>query len=256
MTWHYALSDLFIPPLGCAWLALGALAVAPRLRRKRGAAVGVAGASLVVLLVLATPAVATRLLISLESGVTTAALPGAPPQAIVVLSGDATRTTSGYQVGPLTLERLCAGAELYRRTKLPVLVSGGPIGYGGASFAPLMARVLRGAFEVPVRWQEARSLTTWENAEYSAAILRPLGIRSVYVVTNAWHERRALFAFRHFGLTAIAAPGAFDATGPASDFIPSAKGFTHSFYALHEWLGLLAYHVRAWFSGPPANSAA
>ena len=46
---------------------------------------------------------------------------------------------------------------------------------------------LRQDFQVPATWVETASRDTWENATDSAAILRPLGIHSVYVVTHAWH---------------------------------------------------------------------
>ena len=63
----------------------------------------------------------------------------------------------------------------------------------------------------------------------SAAILREQGINSVYVVTQAWHMRRALIAFAHTGITVTAAPTRFDRlpTPLAMDFVPeSAAGMT------------------------------
>lgn len=262
LTLNYALSDLLIPPLGLAWLALFALAVGAARGRRSRLAVGGAAVAVVLLLVLAMPAVATRLLISLESGLPTQPPPGAPPQAIVILSGDSVRTTGGREVDDMTLERLLAGVRLYRHTGLPILVSGGRVANGESeTYAALMTRVLEGDFRVPVRWQEARSQTTWSNAEDSAAILLPLGIRSVYVVTHAWHERRAVLAFRHFGMIPTAAPTFFEKPG-SGGFVPTPTGFAHSFYALHEWLGLLEYRLRARFSqrqapepGPPKRAA-
>ena len=38
-------------------------------------------------------------------------------------------------------------------------------------------------------------------------MLREHGIHSVYVVTQAWHMRRAILAFQRTGITVTAAPG-------------------------------------------------
>ncbi|HET6185320.1 MAG TPA: YdcF family protein [Acetobacteraceae bacterium] len=253
MTMNYTLSYLLIPPLGLAWLALLAVLASFRLRRKRSWGLGLAALALIGLLVLATPFVGTRLEASLDPG-PPPPVSNAAPQAIVILSADDNDTVEGAEVGPLTLQRLLAGARLYRRTQLPVLVSGGFDSAVGATYATLMAHVLTGDFQVPVRWQEARSQTTWQNAEDSAAMLQPLGIRSVYLVTHSWHERRAMMAFRHFGMEVVAAPVPADA--PGSSIVPDATGLERSFYALHEWIGVLDYAVRAWLSGPAPNSAA
>ena len=94
---------------------------------------------------------------------------------------------------------------LARRTGLPVLVSGGMLRDDDVPLGTLMAMSMVQTFGVTPRWVEAQSHTTWENAEYSAALLQPLGIHSVYVVTHAWHMPRALLAFRHFGLHAVPA---------------------------------------------------
>ena len=64
-----------------------------------------------------------------------------------------------------------------------------------------MAQSLTDDFRTPPRWVEAKSADTWENARFSADILRAEGITSVYVVTHAWHMRRAVLAFQGTGLT-------------------------------------------------------
>jgi uncharacterized SAM-binding protein YcdF (DUF218 family) len=126
---------------------------------------------------------------------------------------------------------------------LPILVSGGEVGKGAPPVAVLMRESLTRDFQVPVRWTEDRSRDTWENARDSAAILRAAGIGSIYLVTNAWHERRALMAFAGTGLTVTAAPTPLDRpAGPIpSDFVPQALSWEISFYALHEWIGCIWY---------------
>ncbi len=255
MNLRLLLTDLVIPPAGLVYLALFGLALAASRRWGRGGLVlGVA--SLVALLGLGLGATGDTLLVSLEGGLPVLPPPDAPPQAIVILSGEVDRTQNGLEPGPLTLQRLLAGARLWQRTELPVLVSGGALDPDEMPIAQVMARTLELDFHVPVRWVEGRSETTWENAADSAAILRPLGIRSVYLVTHAWHERRAVLAFRHFGLlpTASSVPADVVTRGGA----PSVGGWSRSYYALHEWAGLAVYSLREWRDGPvgpPSKSA-
>lgn len=63
-----------------------------------------------------------------------------------------------------------------------------------------MADLLRDDFGVQVRWKEERSRTTWENAQMTADLLLPQGIKRVAVVTQAWHMPRAVWSLKRPGL--------------------------------------------------------
>ena len=93
--------------------------------------------------------------------------PDAPPQAIVVLGGDISRSGSDrlvLQPGALSLQRERTGADLYRHTHLPILISGGSLHEGKSPIATMMADSMVHDFQVPVRWEETVSRDTWENA--------------------------------------------------------------------------------------------
>jgi uncharacterized SAM-binding protein YcdF (DUF218 family) len=209
-----------------------------------------AGAALMVL-VLATPMAAGMLRWSLEAQVT-ATTGGPVPGAIVVLSAEVARGADGPEVGPLTLERLRAGAALHRATGLPVLVSGGPAAPGEPAIATLMATVLLQDFAVPVRWQEARAKDTAQNAERSAALLLAEGIGSVHLVTHGWHLPRAQAAFTRAGLATAPAPVRISPRpdGRASDWVPSPRQLGDSWYFLREWAGRLVYALRHGAAAP------
>ena len=138
------------------------------------------------------------------------ALPStAPPAAIVVLSAEFrhSKVPGGRDtVGPITLERLAEAAREERRLGLPILVSGGWLEGADDSLAGMMAQSLENDFHAPVRWREDRSQTTYQNALYSAEILRRAGVPAALVVTNPWHMARALWSFRAVGYPAVAAP--------------------------------------------------
>jgi uncharacterized SAM-binding protein YcdF (DUF218 family) len=173
----------------------------------------------------------------------------AAPGAIVVLSAEVRPSSlpGGKDVpGPLTLERLAEAAREQRRTGLPILTSGGWLPYSTDPMAATMARSLENDFGVPVKWQEERSRTTYENAVYSAEILRRAGISTALVVTNSWHMARALWSFYAAGFSVEAAPSPENrvlAIGPSMLF-PQVTSLLGSYYATHELIGLGWYIVR------------
>ena len=236
------LTVMLLPPVNLAVIALIALLFAGRTRAGRiVAALSCAG-----LVLLSLPVVGLSLLASLDPGPLPP--PSVPPAAIVILGGDVQRVNEaqGLTVGPWSLERMRAGAALHRSTGLPVLVSGGIVDRAGPAIGTLMASGLAADFATPVRWTEPTSLDTWENAEQSAALLAQDGVRSVLVVTHAWHMRRALLAFRRVGLEAVPAPVRRDRWPDMtpSEFVPRVSAWTQSYLGLHEWLGLAFYAVR------------
>jgi uncharacterized SAM-binding protein YcdF (DUF218 family) len=169
-----------------------------------------------------------------------------PPGAIVVLSAD---VHSGIPdmpdtVGQLTLERLAEAARQWRRLGLPILVSGG--GPRGASLAVLMSRALQEDFRVPVQWREERSQNTFENALYSAEILRDAGIHAALVIAHPWDMARALWSFRAVGYAVVPSPTPEDGSPPRSvaGFLPQVPALLESYFALHELIGLAWYRLR------------
>jgi len=241
-----AVEALLLPPVSLLLIALVGLLIEHRFR-VIGRCLALAG--IVAMLLLAMPIVSSALLLPLERDLPVTPPPGSPPQAIVILGGDLRRTgTAGMALspGPRSFERLGAGAALYRQTHLPILITGGGQRPGEPSIAEIMADSMEHDFQVPVEWRENSSRDTWENAELSAAILREHGIKSIYLVTHAWHMRRALVAFAHTGLVVTAAPTWFDrpTSPPGMEFVPNVGGWRDSFYAIHEWIGDAWYSLR------------
>lgn len=198
----------------------------------------------------ATPCVGGLLLCSLQSYPPLLAhQPPPDAQAIIVLAAGADRTGAEYGgavIGPMTMQRLRYGAFLQRRTDLPMLVSGGLPASDTPTLAALMQQAAEQELGATVRWREDRSADTYENARYSAEILKQAGLTRVLLVTSAWHMPRAVDALEHFGLEVTAAPTGFRGEVFASwrSYVPHWSGLRDTCLAMHEWGGRIAYLFR------------
>lgn len=172
--------------------------------------------------------------------------------AIVVLGGGRTPRApefAGLDVSsPSVLTRLRYAARAQRQSGLPILVTGGMPLNSQRPEAELMAESLREDFGVPVRWLEQASRTTTENAELTAAILQPLGIRQIVLVSHASHLPRAVKNFERAGFSVLPAPTQFTTEAQAYSVVerwtPQHESLAHSRRALHEWLGLARDSLR------------
>ncbi len=206
------------------------------------------GAMLLVLTILSMPAVPRQLLYWLESP-PAINLATSPPQAIVILGAGVAiaREYGGYSVGSNTLLRIRYGAELARRSGLPILLSGGRPGNTPHSEAWYMRKVMTEEFSRPVRWIEEESVNTAEGGANSAALLKQENIRTVYLVTNASHMARARAIFEAAGIDVV--PAATVLTGPVGwaywqSYVPKAASLVQMHEFLHEVIGLAVFRMK------------
>jgi uncharacterized SAM-binding protein YcdF (DUF218 family) len=238
------IESLLLPPGDLILvIALGLLVALRWKRLGRGLQIG----AFVALYALSTPAVANRLLASLEPAAPLDVQRIGDAGAIVVLSANAGGWTPEYgsdTIGAMTLERMRYAAHLQRATGLPLLVTGGVPGRFARPLAVTMAEALTEDFGVTPRWIEDRAQTTAENAALSAAMLKRDGIATVLLVTSAWHMPRALLAFSASGLGVVPAPTMFTvvASGPLA-FVPGIGALHNAYFALHEYLGIDWYRL-------------
>lgn len=232
------LSAWLLPPLGLLVLAL--LALCWRGHRRSGRIV--ACCALALALCLSLPFVTERISRPLE-GASISAAQLRSVQAIVILGGGVHLGAPEYGGDTLSrysLERVRYGARLAHESKLPVLVSGGSV-YGGQAEANVMKLVLENEFGVPVRWTEAQSRDTAENALYSAKMLKAANIQRIALVTQAGHMSRATAAFEKLGLHVVPAATGFTPQGASlfESLLPSMGALERSANAIHEWVGAL-----------------
>jgi uncharacterized SAM-binding protein YcdF (DUF218 family) len=256
----------FIPPLlyplGLAILLLAAALIFKKKERLRTAAVVLA---VLILLIASNRWVAHSLARSLEwrylpqgeiesadaivllGGGTD---PAAPPRAMVEVNGAG--------------DRIIYAAKLFKDGKAPViLASGGSISWLNdrpSTPASEMAEILE-FVGIPAQaiWLQPDSQNTYEDALYSARMLKEKGISRVILVTSALHMPRSVALFEKQGIQVIPAPADFTITqdswqqlssdnlaGRAIALLPSSSNLSLTSNALKEYLGWLAYRLKGW----------
>jgi uncharacterized SAM-binding protein YcdF (DUF218 family) len=235
------LKAIVLPPCGPLLVSLAGLAMIRR-RPRTGRVLAVLGVT--TLLVLSLPVVAWLLVRALYDGPVFQAADADSAQAVVILGGGIRHAPEwgGNTMNRLTLERVRYGARVARLTQLPVLVSGGST-YGSTPEALFMRAALRDEFGIEVRWIEAASRTTAENAARTAGILRAEGIRRVVLVTHSFDVPRASAEFARNGIETVPAATNLPARriDSLADFLPNMSALQQSYYALYE---ILANAVR------------
>ncbi|MFC1749903.1 YdcF family protein [Pseudomonadota bacterium] len=237
---------LVLPPAGPLLLAVAGLVLLKSRQRLGWWFITV---SVAVLYLTATPFVSHMLVAGLESASPLSSEQMAESQAgaIVVIAGpDGYYDAPEYRgdtAGPHMLTRLRYAAHLHHLTQLPILVIGGD-GLGrGTPAAHYMKQTLEYDFKATVQWADGQSRHTFDNARYTKEVLDKEGIDTIYLVTHAWHMRRAQQAFQSHGLTVIAAPTSFTTYNQLGKgvyaLVPRVQSMELSNRALHEWMGLM-----------------
>ena len=238
------LKALVLPPTGLLLVALLGLVLLRR-RPRLGRALAFAGVG--GLFVLSMPIVAVGLLRALDDTPPLDPEVARTAQAIVILGGGVRRHALEYggdTLSRLTLERVRYGARVARLVDLPVLVTGGSV-YGGTTEATLMRDALEHEFGVKVRWLEAQSRTTHENARFTSRTLRAAGIERVVLVAHSFDMPRAKAEFAANGSVVVPAPTGLprgESDSPL-DFMPSLSALQGSYYAIYEMLALAVMRV-------------
>lgn len=147
------------------------------------------------------------------------------------------------------LNRTLYAAAVAHRFDLPIYTTGGK-NLAGDSEAEgiVMRRVLQqmGIPQERVR-AEVQAANTWENAVLIRKMLKQSANVRVILVTSACHMPRAVWCFRRQGLAVVPAPADYMASQSTYDllsFIPHGDVLADSSRALHEYLGLLWYHLK------------
>jgi uncharacterized SAM-binding protein YcdF (DUF218 family) len=173
-----------------------------------------------------------------------------PPRAAVELNGAG--------------DRVLYAARLYREGIAPrLLLSGGNITWLGSrpsTPAEEMKEVLvfMGIPEDAL-WLQPNSQNTYEDALFSARMLKEEGIKRIVLVTSAMHMPRSAALFEKQGIEVIPAPADFavpdyawqdlwngDFPAQVINLLPNVGALSQTTNALKEYFGLWMYSLRGW----------
>ncbi|MEP0885310.1 YdcF family protein [Trichocoleus sp. ST-U3] len=140
-------------------------------------------------------------------------------------------------------ERVDVARELWQARRAPMIFTS-----GRGDAANMIEQLKAKGIPNQVLDGENCSLTTWQNAVFTAAVLHPQGIRRILLVTDELHMLRSLLVFRAHGFTVI----------PHTTPLPPNFGFkATAFLTFREYLGLVAYGLQGRFHpqrSPESNS--
>lgn len=175
-------------------------------------------------------------------------------QAIVVLGGGIRPPDEVRKIARLdndTLQRCIQGAELYLSgPRRKVVVTGGKVDptREGPTLAEAMKQfMLQLGVAEDDMLVEAQSRSTYENARFSADLLKDHEIDRVILVTDATHLYRALLCFRAQNISATPSGVRYRATQlrwSIFSFLPSSGAARLNQDVFHEWLGLTWYWLK------------
>ncbi len=156
---------------------------------------------------------------------------GGQADAVVVLGRGSQQNSSRAQ----------EAQALWQRQRAPLIFA------SGRNDAPRIADLVRSKVPAEAVSGEPCSRTTDENAEFTAAILRPQGVRTIILVTDPPHMRRSLLTFESFGFKVI----------PHTSPLASETDSVHRrFLLFRESVGLVSYGLMGRYAArevPPTS---
>ena len=172
------------------------------------------------------------------------------PQAIVVLGGGTIQRSPEAEAGYDTLSSDAMKRAVYAFTlrdkfSVPIVFSGGKVFEHEQEPEAYTAGALYKSLGLPLEHfiSEDKSRNTWENASQTAK----LGINKAILVTSAYHMKRSVYCYENNGIYVVPAPTDYKIQRGRKyvflDFLPSMGALQDTYYALHEYIGLLYYII-------------
>lgn len=212
---------------------------------------------------LSNPYVADALLSPLEKPYNQPLHVSPEVNAVVVLSGGSIKGASNLPLADEAYKRAMWGIMVAKSHNLPLLFSGAgadssytesdaflesvkELKVFFSSEIPMNQPLHVKAFSIHV---EDKSLDTFENAKLSKEAFEKAGIAhpTIYLITSAYHMKRASALYEHFGFKIIPAATAFKISTRKKngwDYLPNIWALEKSYTALHEYAGLLSLKLR------------
>jgi uncharacterized SAM-binding protein YcdF (DUF218 family) len=175
------------------------------------------------------------------------------PDGIIILGGPIDTDVSAAHNAPVTrygTDRLIAGAALaarYPNTKIVFTGGSANLMSNDAKEADYAAEILTSLGIPKSRLiMERLSRNTYENAEFSKALVAPKAGERWLLVTSAYHMPRSVGLFRKAGFTIEPYPVDWRVSGRADLLTFTnifSEGLSRTDTGFREWIGLVAYRL-------------
>ncbi|GAX87163.1 conserved hypothetical protein [Lebetimonas natsushimae] len=169
------------------------------------------------------------------------------PKAVVVLGG-AVNPKDVLRSYPETFKREIYGVLLAKKYNLPFVYTGGGMKIKEADYVKKDVMLIKEICNCKIKdFYEKNSLDTYQNAKFTAKLFKKLKLKKeIFLVTSAYHMKRAIKLFKHFDFKIIPKPVGFFYKPYYTywDIFPNENNFHKSYRAIHEYLGLLSLKLR------------
>ncbi|MES2142379.1 MAG: YdcF family protein [Pseudomonadota bacterium] len=178
---------------------------------------------------------------------------------IVVLGAGTSKVQNTSIVIPslISFSRIITAAELYKKCKSHsaicyILVSGGdPLHNGKTEAATYRDTLVSLGINRADIQLEPRSQNTFQNAEFTSAMLRQYPFEQIFLVSSNLTLKRALLYFSFFHIYPTPIPADF-ITVPFSKF-PLGYNLAMSDFATHEIAGIARFYIYKFFGWNKSN---
>lgn len=166
---------------------------------------------------------------------------------VVVVLGGGTNARGVIELNAESFERLIFGLMLSRKYNIPLIFSGGGLKFNESKSARHDLNELCSLFNCNVKvYFDNRSLNTYQNAKFTNELFNRFNFsKDIFLVTSAYHMKRAEILFKHFGFSVHPRPVGFLYEGKYNffDYLPKMKNLYESYKALHEYFGILSLKI-------------
>jgi uncharacterized SAM-binding protein YcdF (DUF218 family) len=170
---------------------------------------------------------------------------------VVVLSGGS-NPDDILKSAPDAFKRVTYGIVLAKTNNIPLLFTGGGIIKPTEDeMAKKDIELFQNSFNFKLKtYYENKALDTVENGKFSLEVVKENNLsKNIYLVTSAYHMKRSIIIFRHFGFNVIPKPVGFfveKRNYNFYDFLPNMGNFHKSYKAIHEYFGIISLWLRGY----------
>jgi len=168
------------------------------------------------------------------------------PTAVVVLGGGVVKNDV-IHAAPDAFKRLMYAMIVAKKNNLPLIFSGGGI-INESTLIQKDIKLFSSNCNCKLKtYFENKSLNTYQNAKFTSALFEKLNLKKeIFLVTSAYHMKRAYLLFKQEGFKIITKPVDFKRKTVINflDFLPNMHNFYNSYKAIHEYFGILSIKIR------------